>query len=106
MTPPGPPIPLRLRSLSHNPETALLASEMNRYPDLPEQLRYDFLLHSGALAKRRTTGWGRRKPENEADLELVGAYYNMSRSKARRALKCLGPEQLQALRAWMGRGGS
>ena len=103
--PPGPPIPLRLRTLSHSRDTIFPASLMNLYPHLPDQMRYDFLLHSGALAKRRTTGWARRPRENQADLELVGAAYNLSKAKARQALRILRPEQIEALRDWMGRGG-
>jgi hypothetical protein len=103
--PPGPPIALRLRTLSHCRDTVHLANLMNLYPDLPDQMRYDYLFHTGALDKRRTTGWARRPRENQADLELVMAAYNMSKAKARQALKVLRPEQIEALRNWMGRGG-
>lgn len=109
MKPPGPPIPLRLRTLSHCRDSVELANRMNAYPNLPPQMRFDFLLHSGALAKRRTVGWGRRPRESEAeqaDVDMVAEHWNLSRSKARRALRCLGPDQLAALRDWMGQGGS
>jgi len=105
MTPPGPPIALRLRTLSHCRDTVHLANLMNLYSNLPDQMRYDFLLHSGALDKRPTTGWARRARGNQADLELVAAAYNISEAKARRALRILRPEQIEALRNWMGRGG-
>jgi hypothetical protein len=72
---------------------------------LPEQIRYDFLRHSGALANRRTTGWARRPRENEADLALVMEIYNLSNAKVRQALKILKPEQVEALRDWMSQGG-
>jgi len=103
-TPPGPPIYFRLRTLSHCRETIHLANQMNLYPDLPDQMKYDFLQHSGALVKRRTTGWARRPQENQADLALVMEAYNMSKAKARRALRILKPEQVEALRNWMRQG--
>jgi NACalpha-BTF3-like transcription factor len=95
----------RLRTFSHSPDAMHLANRMNLYPHLPDQIKYDFLRHAGALAKRRTTGWVRRPPENEADLALVMDAYNLSKPKARQALRILKPDQLEALRDWMSRGG-
>lgn len=105
LTPPGGPVYFRLRRLSHCRETALVANQMNFYSDLPEQMKYDYLLHSGAMEKHRTTGWARRPRENEADLALVMDAYNLSRTKARQALKCLRPDQVEALRDSMRQGG-
>ena len=105
MTPPGTPVYCRLRAISHSPETVHFANQMNLYPHLPDQMKYDFLRHSGALVKRRTTGWARRPRENEADLALVMEAYNLSRPKARQALRILTPEQVEDLRNWMSRGG-
>ena len=105
MTPPGAPLYFRLRALSHCRQSVHLANQMNLYPGLPEQMKYDFLRHSGALVKRRTTGWARRPPENEADPALVMNAYNLSKPKARQALRILKPEQVDALRDWMSQGG-
>lgn len=105
LRPPGPPVYLRLRTLSHCRETVHLANRMNLYRDLPDQMKHDFLLHSGGLDERRTTGWGRRPRENEADLALVMEYYNLSRSKARQALITLRPDHIEVLQDWMSRGG-
>ena len=105
LTPPGAPVYFRLRTLSHSPDAVHLVNQINLYPGLPGQMKYDFLRHSGALSKRRTTGWARRPPENEADLALVMDAYNLSRSKARQALRILKPEQVEALRESMSRGG-
>jgi hypothetical protein len=80
-------------------------NQMNLCPALPDQMKYDFLQHSGALVKRRTTGWARRPRENEADLALVMNAYSLSRSKARQALGILRPEQVESLRDWMSQGG-
>src|ERR1035441_2958595 len=71
LTPPRAPVYCRLRALSHCRETVHLANRMNLYPGLPDHMKYDFLRHSAALAKRRTTGWARRPRENDADLALV-----------------------------------
>ena len=101
MTPPGPPIYFRLRTLSHCRETVLLANQLNACPAISDQMRYDFLLHS----RRRTTGWVRRPRENEADLALVMDLYNYSRTKARQALRTMGPDQVEAMRDWMRPGG-
>ena len=95
----------RLRALSHSPETVHIANRMNLFPGLPDQMKYDFLRHSGAVVKRRTTGWARRPRENEADLALVSDAYNLSTPKARQALRILTPEQVEALRVWMSQGG-
>jgi hypothetical protein len=105
LTPPGPPIRLRLRTLSHCEATVFLANRLNSCSSITEQMRYDFLLHSGGLAKRRTTGWGRRPRENEDDLGLVMEAYNFDKVKARRALKILTADQLASLRDEMSRGG-
>jgi hypothetical protein len=78
LTPPGAPMYFRLRALSHSPETVHLANQINLCPGLPEQMRYDFLQHSGALVKRRNTGWARKAAENEADLALVMEAYNLN----------------------------
>jgi len=82
-----------------------LANRINLYPGLPDQIKYDFLRHSGALLKRGTTGWARRPRENEADLALVSDAYNLSKPKARQALRILKPEQVEELRDWMSLGG-
>jgi len=105
LTPPGGPIYFRLRRLSHCRDFVHVANEMNGHPNLPEQMKYDYLLHSGALEKHHTTGWGRRPRENEADLALVMDYYNYGRTKARQALKSLRPDQVEALRDSMSQGG-
>jgi hypothetical protein len=105
LTPPGGPIYFRLRALSHSPYTVHLANRINLYPGLPDQIKYDFLRHSGALLKRGTTGWARRPRENEADLALVSDAYNLSKPKARQALRILKPEQVEELRDWMSLGG-
>jgi hypothetical protein len=95
----------RLRTLSHSPDTVHIANGMNLFPGLPDQMKYDFLRHSGALVKRRTTGWARRPRENAVDLALVMEAYNLSENKARKALRILKPEQLEALGDWMRLGG-
>src|ERR1039457_6083168 len=101
LTPPGAPMYFRLRTLSHSPDTVQLANRINLFPGLPDQMKYDFLQHSGALVKRRTTGWARRPHENHADLALVMNAYSLSRSKARQALGILRPEPGESLRDWM-----
>ena len=105
LTPPGAPMYFRLRTLSHSPDTVHIANGMNLFPGLPDQMKYDFLRHSGALVKRRTTGWARRPRENAVDLALVMEAYNLSENKARKALRILKPEQLEALGDWMRLGG-
>src|ERR1017187_7437173 len=85
LTPPGAPMYFRLRTLSHSQETVHLANQMNLYSHLPDRMKYDFLRHAGALAKRRTTGWARPPRENQADLALVMDAYNLSKPKARQA---------------------
>jgi hypothetical protein len=60
---------------------------------------------SGAFLKRGTTGWAWRPRENQSDLALVMDAYNLSKPKARQALRTLMPGQVEALRDWMSRGG-
>src|ERR1017187_8402504 len=102
--PPGSPMYFRLRALSHSPETVHIANRMNLFPGLPDQMKYDFLRHSGAVVKRRTTGWARRPRENEADLALVSDACNLSTPKARQALRILTPEQGEGRRDWLSQG--
>jgi hypothetical protein len=106
LKPPGPAIPLRLRTLSHRREAIFLANQLNACSSTATaQMRYDFLLHSGALEKRGTTGWGRRPRASQADLEMVMEVYNLGKAKARQALKILTRDQLAMLRDRMSRGG-
>ena len=80
------------RALSYHRDTALIANEMNRYPNLDNKLKYDFLLNIVRAQKRPYTKW--HKKAQSDDLEAVKEYYGYSDAKAIEALKVLSDAQI------------
>ena len=83
------------RCMSGHIDAILLANEMNKRPNLPKKLQYDFFLNS--LRKRKRYSPWLRKEQIE-NLELVKKYYGYSNEKAKQVLNILTREQLSFIR--------
>ena len=83
------------RALSYHKDTITQANEMNKYPNLDNKLKYDFLINSIRDQKRQYSKWYKKAQSN--DLNVVKEYYGYSDAKAEEVLKILTPDQITAL---------
>ena len=90
------------RCMSGHIDAILLANEMNKIPNLPKKLQYDFFLNS--IRKRKRYSPWLRKEEIE-NLDFVKRYYGYSNEKAKQVLNILTREQLSFIRDRLETGG-
>ena len=90
------------RCMSGHIDAILLANEMNKRPNLPKKLQYDFFLNS-IRKRKRYSPWLRK--EQIETLELVKQYYGYSNEKAKQVLNILTREQLSFIRDRLETGG-
>ena len=90
------------RCMSGHIDAILLANEMNKRPNLPKKLQYDFFLNS--IRKRKRYSPWLRKEEIE-NLDFVKRYYGHSNEKAKQVLNILTREQLSFIRDRLETGG-
>lgn len=91
------------RAISFHYDCVLQANEMNKYPSLPVNMQYHYLLNSIRGYKRPFRKWEKR--ETIEDLDAVKEYYNYSNEKAKEALVLLNATQLEAIRKDLSKGG-
>lgn len=92
------------RALSFHYDCVMQANEMNKNPNLPAALQYQYLLNSIRGYKRPFRKWEKR--ETIDDLEAVKEYYNYSNEKAKEALVLLNAAQLEEIRKAISKGGT
>lgn len=92
------------RALSFHYDTAMQANEMNRFPSLPSDMQYHYLLNTIRGYKRPFRPWQKR--ETIEDLEAVKEYYNYSNDKAKEALVLLNADQIEEIRKRIHKGGT
>ena len=90
------------RALSFHRDTVLCANEMNKYTNLDNKLKYDFLLNIIRASKRPYSKW-HKKAEN-SDLSIVKEYYGYSDAKAEEALKILSDDQIAIMKKQLYKG--
>jgi hypothetical protein len=90
------------RALSFHRDTVLFANEMNKYPNLDNKLKYDFLLNIIRAQKRPYSKW--HKKAKSGDLEVVKEYYGYSDAKAEEALHILTDDQIDLIREQLYKG--
>jgi hypothetical protein len=90
------------RALSYHRDTVLVANEMNKYPNLDNKLKYDFLLNMIRAQKRPFSKW--HKKAQTSDLEAVKEYYGYSDAKAEEALKILDDAQINLIKKQLYKG--
>ena len=83
------------RALSFHRDTCLWANEMNKFPNLDNKLKYDFLLNIIRAQKRPYNKW--HKKAQNSELNAVKEYYGYSDAKAEEALKILSTDQVAAI---------
>jgi hypothetical protein len=86
-------------------DTVLLANEMNRFPDLPKQMQFDFYYHAVRKGNRFEPWLKKNKNETYDNIELLQRYYGYSRNKALQALDILREDQLEWIRKQFDVGG-
>ena len=85
----------------HN-DTILLVNEMNRFHNIDNKMKYDFLLNT-IRSRKRYAPW--IKPSKQKNLEYVKEYYGDSNSKAKVALDILDKKQLNLIKEKLDKGG-
>lgn len=91
------------RAISFHYDCVMQANEMNKYPNLPTNLQYHFLLNSIRGYKRPFRKWEKR--ETIDNLDAVKEYYNYSNEKAKEALVLLNATQLEQIKKELNKGG-
>ena len=61
------------RALSYHRDTALIANEMNRYGNLDNKLKYDFLINIVRAQKRRYSKWFKKGADDDLSAGLFGS---------------------------------
>lgn len=92
-------------SFSAFPDTVLLANEMNRFPDLPKQMQFDFYYHSVRKGNRFEKWLKKSKNDTLENIQMLKSYYGFSDKKAQQALDILRDDQLDYIRKQMDKGG-
>lgn len=91
------------RALSFYPDSILYANEMNRRPELDKLLQFDYLINTIRSMKREHS-WI-KKPEEDADVEMLSQFLMVNHSRAREYLKILNTHQLNDIRRRTNKGG-
>lgn len=91
------------RALSFYPDSILYANEMNRRKELDNLLQFDYLINSIRSMKREHS-WI-KKPDEDADIEMISEYYRVNVNRAREYLKILSPHQLNDIKRRTSKGG-
>jgi hypothetical protein len=84
------------RALSFYRDTAIIANEINKFPNVDNKLKYDFLINIVRAQKRPWSPW-HKKAQND-DLEAIKEYYGYSDAKALDALKILDKDQVKTIK--------
>jgi len=91
------------RALSYFPDTVMLASVMNEYPELPARMQYDFL-RNAVRPRRRFSKWFKAIKDDD-DIKLIMTHYNYSSDKARAVRDLFSDEAMIELRNLHDKGG-
>jgi len=91
------------RALSFHFDCVLYANEMNRLPNLPGLMQYQFLLNTVRSYKRPFQKW--HKVESSEDLEAIKEYYSYSTEKAKQVMKVLNRSQIDDIKKRIDKGG-
>ena len=91
------------RAISFHYDCVMQANEMNKFPGLPANMQYHFLLNSIRGYKRPFRKWEKR--ETIENLDAIKEYYNYSNEKAKEALVLLNATQLETIKKELNKGG-
>lgn len=91
------------RGLSYFPDTIFYASEMCRYPNIPNKWQFDYYINI-VPKKKRFSKWS-KKEELGTELQAVCDYYKYTKPRALEALSLLSREQIDFIVHSQNRGG-
>lgn len=92
-------------SFSAFADTVLLANEMNRFPDLPKQMQFDFYYHAVKKGSRFSKWLKKSKNDTLENIQMLQSHYGFSERKAQQALDILTDDQLDCIRKQTEKGG-
>lgn len=92
------------RALSFHLDCVIQANEMNRFPNLPSVLQYQFLLNTIRGYNRPFEPWQKR--ETIENLEAVKEYYGYSNQKAKEAMVLLSDADMEEIKRKIHKGGT
>ena len=91
------------KALSAYRDCVLFANDMNRYPNLPKEKQYKYLLASISKYKRPYQNWIKTKQDDRID--SIKRYYGCSSNRAKEYLCLLSDEEIGIIIKKMDRGG-
>lgn len=77
-------------------DTIFIANMMNRYPELPKKVQYDFYFHSVRPRKRFEKNWP--KKVDHADITLIVDLYKYNYKRAREIVELLPEDEMEKIR--------
>ena len=92
------------RGLSYHNDSILLANEMNRLPDLPHIMQFDFYRHI-LRPRKRFAKWSKQKQATD-NIKLIQRAFDYSREKAEQVYELFDKKQIKKLRELFSEGGS
>ena len=91
------------RGLSYHNDSILLANEMNRLPDLPHIMQFDFYRHI-LRPRKRFAKWSKQQ-EASNDIKIIQKAFDYSREKAEQVYELFDKKQIKQLRSLFDEGG-
>jgi hypothetical protein len=91
------------RGLSYHNDSILLANEMNRLPDLPHIMQFDFYRHT-LRPRKRFAKWVKQQ-EASNDIKIIQKAFDYSREKAEQVYDLFDKKQIKQLRSLFDEGG-
>ena len=91
------------RGLSYHSDSVLLANEMNRLPDLPHIMQFDFYRHI-LRPRKRFAKWSKQQ-EASNDIKIIQKAFDYSREKAEQVYELFDKKQIKQLRSLFDEGG-
>lgn len=90
------------KTFSYFPDTALYASEMNKYSFLPNQMAFDYLINSISKRKRFTK---QSKHITSDEVRAISEYFGYSLRRAEETIKYLTADQISEIKKKTDTGG-
>ena len=91
------------RGLSYHNDSILLANEMNRLPDLPHIMQFDFYRQI-LRPRKRFAKWAKQQ-EASNDIKIIQKAFDYSREKAEQVYDLFDKKQIKQLRSLFDEGG-
>tara|TARA_A100001011_G_scaffold396760_1_gene495520 strand:- start:1799 stop:2200 length:402 start_codon:yes stop_codon:yes gene_type:complete len=91
------------RGLSYHNDSVLLANEMNKLPDLPHIMQFDFYRHT-LRPRKRFAKWVKQQ-ESSNDIKIIQKAFDYSREKAEQVYDLFDKKQIKQLRSLFDEGG-